>query len=118
MPIIFIAGDLFDPSYQEAKLVADDLVQQDKTLSVEYRALVEDDWLLYVDTKRREYGGRAFEHGTGPLVVHNILGYIGGIEELLVWAASKYNYQDPRGSPEYAQVKQELRKLAEDDFIT
>lgn len=46
-----------------------------------------------------------------------MLGYIGGLEELIVWATSNVaDYQDPRDDPEYGAVEDELQTLADREF--
>lgn len=45
MPILFIAGHILNKWYQEAKLIADDIVQADETnLQVETKSLLEYQW--------------------------------------------------------------------------
>lgn len=63
-------------------------------------------------------GGKALEHDpTQPLVVHSTLGYLGGLEELIVWACSTNpEYEDPRQHPEYGAVEEELQTLADREF--
>ena len=45
MPILLIAGHILNKSYQEAKLVADDIVQADESnLQVESKSMLEWQW--------------------------------------------------------------------------
>jgi cyclophilin family peptidyl-prolyl cis-trans isomerase/GTPase SAR1 family protein len=68
--------------------------------------------------QKRLLGGKALEHDASqPLVVHSTLGYLGGLEELIVWAcATNEEYADPRLHPEYASVEDELQTLADREF--
>jgi len=74
--------------------------------------------LSFLSAQKRALGGKALEHDpTQPLVVHSVLGYIGGLEELIVWAtANVADYQDPRDDPEYGAVEDELQTLADREF--
>lgn len=118
MPIIFIAGDMLDREFHECKLIAEDLPSLDSRVSSEIRPMVEDAWLEYIASKRRAFGGKAVDHKTGPLVVHSSLGYLGSLDEFLGWAIKSYGYTDPRSTPEYGILLEELDKLAMDSFAT
>jgi len=119
MPLLFIAGHLLSKWYQEAKLIAEDIVAADETgLQVETKGMLEHEWLAYLDSERRRVGGKCVEHPRlQPLVLHSTLGYIGGLEELIVWATQNNEaYKDPRDMPEYAEVEDELQTLADREF--
>lgn len=152
MPLLFIAGHILNKWYQEAKLIADDIVTADDTnLQVESKSLLEYQWsgaeerakarvhgmawrlipcralyfspsllsrLDYLSHQKRALGGKALEHDpTQPLIVHSTFGYIGGLEELILWATKHTpEYKDPREEPEYAAVEEELQTLADREF--
>jgi len=119
MPVLHIAGHLLNKYFQEAKLIADDIIAADDTnLAVECNGMLEYQWLEYLTMHKRLLGGKALEHDpTQPLVVHSTLGYLGGLEELIVWAcASNPEYADPRQHEEYAAVEDELQTLADREF--
>ena len=51
MPILFVAGHILNKSYQEAKLIADDIIQADENnLQVESKSLLEYEWSLQPPT--------------------------------------------------------------------
>lgn len=119
MPLLFIAGHILNRAYQEAKLVAEDIVHvDDMNLQLESKGMLEYQWLDYLSQQKRALGGKALEHDASqPLVVHSALGYLGGLDELLAWATNTYaDYSDPRDEPEYAEVEDELQTLADREF--
>lgn len=170
MPILLISGHILNKSYQEAKLIADDIVQADENnLQVEAKSMLEWQWseqahtqrqstmqcqsqcaretnqctvqllleshtlclfllllallcylvrLAYLSEQKRVLGGKALEHdSTQPLVVHSVLGYIGGLEELILWALGSFpELVDPREMAEYAAIEEELQTLADREF--
>lgn len=164
MPILLISGHILNKSYQEAKLIADDIVQADENnLQVEAKSMLEWQWsaaqqqtavqssscsethqctarplmhsiltrassfplcsrvllrLSYLSTQKRLLGGKALEHdSTQPLIVHSTLGYIGGLEELILWALGSFpDLVDPREMAEYAAIEDELQTLADREF--
>eukprot|EP00462_Mataza_sp_D1_P000297 CAMPEP_0175090836 /NCGR_PEP_ID=MMETSP0086_2-20121207/1574_1 /TAXON_ID=136419 /ORGANISM="Unknown Unknown, Strain D1" /LENGTH=934 /DNA_ID=CAMNT_0016363523 /DNA_START=59 /DNA_END=2863 /DNA_ORIENTATION=+ len=119
MPILLIAGDMLDKAFQEARLIADDLANGDSTLQIEVRSLIEVDWLDYLAQKKRELGGKAYTHGNQPLCIHSVLGYIGGLDGLLMWANEKYMYEVPPFTEENkAQMEKEFQVMAQQEFDT
>lgn len=117
MPFLFVAGDMRAVTFQLAKLIADDVVHNGSQLELETMSLVEADWVDYLRKKSLELGSRAFRHDVRqPLVVHSAEGYIGGVDDLIAWAARTYQYADPRKEKEYAQVETHLATLAAEDF--
>src|SRR5262249_969785 len=74
--------------------------------------------LAYASGQKRRLGGKAIEHDvTQPLIVHSTLGYIGGLEELILWPlANVPGYKDPSEDPEYAAAEDELQPLADREF--
>lgn len=144
MPILLIAGDMLDKAFQEARLVAEDVTSSNASLvewraasktktgsslwadskaqlQIEVRAMVESEWLEYLAEKKRDLGGRAFQHSDAePLIVHSALGYLGGTDELVAHLVETYRYEDLRLNPQYATLSAELSKSAKsefDDFI-
>jgi cyclophilin family peptidyl-prolyl cis-trans isomerase/GTPase SAR1 family protein len=74
--------------------------------------------LAYLAKQKRLLGGKSIEHDpTQPFIVHSTYGYIGGLEELILWATKHTpEYKDPREEPEYAAVEEELQTLADREF--
>lgn len=118
MPILLIAGDMLDHAFQEAKLMAEDLVgSTGGKLQLEVRSFVEADWLGYLQQKKRELRGQAFQHAEDePIVIHSALGYLGGVDGLLQWAGKAYSYTDPRKLEEWTTIAKELSKTVKADF--
>lgn len=54
-------------------------------------------WVAYLKEQKLAFGGTAFEHAPiNPFVSHSVLGYIGGLDELIAWASKEYNVPDYR----------------------
>lgn len=108
---------MLDKSFQEAKQIAEDLVAFDPTLQIETRTLIEVEWLDYLAAKKRELGGKAYMHGNQPLCIHSVLGYIGGLDGLLMWAGDKYDYELPAemASTNHA-LREKFQELAQNEF--
>lgn len=71
-----------------------DIVELDASLKAEYIGKLELDWESYLEKKKRELGGKAFEHSpTDCMVIHSSLGYIGTTDDLIKWAGSKYGFE-------------------------
>jgi hypothetical protein len=119
MPVLTVAGDLSSPLYQEARAFAEDLryfstrffaceclfqlivctslrpqtfrSNTNPELQLVAKAYVESAWTAYLKEQKLVFGGTAFEHSPiVPFVSHSVLGYIGGLDELISWARSEF----------------------------
>lgn len=104
MPSLLVAGDMMDPEFREAYVLAEDIAANNKSLKIEKREMAETDFNEYLSKKLARIGGAAKEH-TGPFIAHSKLGFLGGVDNMLQWASKTYNYPDPRQNPEYAHLK-------------
>lgn len=108
---------MLERSFQEARLIAEDLAQADPKLVIEIRSLVEADWLAYLGQKKRELRGRAFQHSESePLVIHSVLGYLGGLNGLIEWGKNSCGYKDPRQLKAYSSLVSEFATMAHNEF--
>jgi len=90
MPILLVAGEVLNRDFQAIKSIARDLASLDPSLVIEEKGMPEVQWLAYKDKKKETYKGKAFENPSASLVFHSVLGYIGGLGELLQWANEFY----------------------------
>lgn len=108
-----------DRSFQEARLIAQDLAESNPVLQIEVRSLAEADWLDYLTQKKRELGGKAFRHmSEEPMIIHSVIGYLGGVDELVAFGETTYKYSDPRKSPLYSNFDKEFADHSQNDFNT
>lgn len=116
MPILLIAGDMLDRAFQEARIIAQDVASLNSSLQVEIRSMVEADWVAYLNLKKRKLRGRALQHAENePLVIHSVLGYLGGLDDLVSWAGED-GYEDPRKMEQYQSLAGEFTRTARGDF--
>lgn len=113
MPVLTVSGDLSHNLFHECRLLAEDICQVDRRLQLQVVGLIEGSWLPYLQEKKNELGGKAAEHVSGPFIFHSSFGYIGGIEELCLWADRAYHWGDPRAEEtKYQQVLLEVEQVS------
>lgn len=136
---VVIAGKMNHPSFQKAKAAAESLVEfhGSEGFSCEVKALVPAEWETFRENTTRNIGGvlLAKKHKAPPLVyLEQEDGpgeYIGGLEEFLKWANTRYGYVDPTKDLIYnMKAKSDYKKYKEgtgrpfvyidfkDDFMT
>lgn len=113
MPTIFVCGDVLCSQVQEAEIVLSTVASNNEDVTIEYKKLIEDEWIEYLPTLKRTHQGSAFEaRANEPFIVHSLYGYIGGVEELIKIVTKEYGYVDGRGSPEHGANKAGLSMKA------
>ena len=90
MPSILVCGNVCNELYHEIILILEDLIQIDNHLSLEKKPLMPLPFLHYLKEKRMY----STNNNKFAVIFHSIEGYIGGIDELLIWAAKTYQYKD------------------------
>jgi cyclophilin family peptidyl-prolyl cis-trans isomerase len=76
-----------------ATAIAQDLANRFEQVTVQHYGLLEVDWLDYLRSKTKEFRVEDnVSHRTSPLVFYNTLNYIGGEQELIIWAQRAYRY--------------------------
>ena len=115
MAVLSVVGCLSSAAYQEARLIAEDVVAlsagSTAPLSLHLRPLLHYDWLAF--SAGCSLSSSAL---TEPLVSHSLLGAIGGASALVSWAEAQYGYQDARQAADAAQraaYEAELQRLSE-----
>jgi len=111
-----VAGNMLDVAFQEAKLIAEDILAHDALLDLEIKPLIEVEWAEYLNQQKRTLLGRAFMHDDNVLITHSVHGYIGGTEALVAWAKKKYQFADPRSSESASELRAQLQQIADDEF--
>lgn len=48
--------------------------------------------------RSQQLGGKVKKKEKGPLVTHSVIGYLGGLKELLQWALEQFQYIEERPS--------------------
>lgn len=120
MPILLVAGNLLSTAFHEAKVIAEDIVEKDANLDLETKGHVEVAWLKYLEKLRGELNNSSlrFQDPAEPVIIHSVIGYIGGLDELMLWANKTYKYADPRVHEGYDQVRYQLGGMTKTAFTS
>ena len=127
MHVLSIVGCLSSEQYHEARLIAEDIVtaaaNTASPLSLHLRPLIHYQWQSYL----RSHPTRSFTASAlpslDPCVLHSAYGRLGGIDELVQWAAKQYQYEDVRTQRSAADVRsyrsalQQLARQELSDYI-
>ena len=116
--VLSVIGSFTTPEYQEAKLIAEDIIPLTLTtsspLSLHLRPLSYTQWQSFLAS----LPNLRSRPPSSPVVIHSLLGYLGSTAELIQWASRTYAYADSRPAhPSTAAAFQaELRRLAQRDL--
>lgn len=115
---ITVAGKISDPTFQQARIITENLCAVRTEITGDIVEMVEAEWDYYVEEKGRELASlgasAAYEHSTSPIVYYNGSNYIGGLAEYVDWVAKTYEYEDETQSSVY----EELAKKEYDKYLT
>lgn len=94
--LITVAGCHSNTSFRRCVETAQALADGFESVSVETLAMTETEWEGWVDSKARELGGAAYDHGSDrPIVLYNGCNYVGGPVEFFGWARQVYEHIVP-----------------------
>eukprot|EP00471_Norrisiella_sphaerica_P003507 CAMPEP_0184485410 /NCGR_PEP_ID=MMETSP0113_2-20130426/7024_1 /TAXON_ID=91329 /ORGANISM="Norrisiella sphaerica, Strain BC52" /LENGTH=288 /DNA_ID=CAMNT_0026866843 /DNA_START=99 /DNA_END=965 /DNA_ORIENTATION=- len=120
MPIITVAGARRDASFQQARVLAEDLCKKVKGIILKVEEMHEMKWVTYIEEKKKEVSGAAHSHATECIVLHSVEGYIGGAKEFLEWTKELYEMEprlDTKASEAEAQKRfEEYKKSSGNAF--
>eukprot|EP00943_MAST-04B_sp_MAST-4B-sp1_P008347 g8347.t1 len=88
--LLAVYGNLDDPAFHECRLLATAISEEFAPVTLDIKALVETDYLDFLQKKRKEIGADAYNHNSSPFVYYNGCNYIGGVIEFRKWARKVY----------------------------
>ena len=128
MHVLSIIGCLSSEQYHEARLIAEDIVTAAANtatpLSLHLRPLIHYQWQSYLRSHPTRSSSAPGLPSLDPCVLHSAYGRLGGIDELVQWAAKQYQYEDvraQRSTVDARAYRSALKKLARQelaDYIT
>jgi hypothetical protein len=84
-------GTITDIGYQRCVEVANILALEFVTITTENVGMTETGYEDWVEQKKRELGGSAYDHQGAVMVVYNGCNYLGGVNSFFVWARRVYD---------------------------
>ena len=113
--VLSIIGLLTSAEYQEAKLIAEDVIpltlSTSAPLTLHLRPLTYYQWQAYLSTLPPHLSRPL--SSTSPLIHHTLLGHLGSTPDLITFASRTYHYTHPQLPPSALSTFQhELRQLA------
>ena len=88
--LLSVVGNLDDPAFHECRLLATAISEEFAPVTLEIKALVETDYLDFLQKITKEIGGDAYNHKLSPFVYYNGCNYVGGVVEFRKWARKVY----------------------------
>lgn len=111
-----VYGLVNDVNFQRARFCAEDLTNKNPDIfkNTVVEGLVEFEWDLYIDAKRKELRGETWTFAEKAITFQNGK-LIGGPEDFLQWAAENYNYEEFRPVPLLHTLTEEAYKSCLND---
>ena len=123
MHVLSIVGCLSSEQYHEARLIAEDIVTAAANtatpLSLHLRPLIHYQWQSYLRSHPVRSSSASSLPSMEPCVVHSAYGRLGGIDELVQWAAKQYQYEDARTQRSAVDIRayrSALQRLAREEL--
>ena len=88
--LLSVVGNLDDPAFHECRLLATAISEEFAPVTLEIKALVETDYLDFLQKITKEIGGDAYNHKSSPFVYYNGCNYVGGVVKFRKWARKVY----------------------------